>query len=260
MSIQSTLLFSALFALVSALIYGYVGWRLWQRLIPAGEDRVAWLAFTIWWYGLAATQLITAAQHLFGAVGWTSVPLFFTTGNLNVLVSCISLCGLVYYLTYLFTGNRRLLLPLVIFYFIFYMLVIYYVAAGVPDHVAVSRWSTTLVSQNELPQAVAVLIIVLLLFPQILGSLAYFTLFFRVQEITQKYRVLLVSWSMLIWFASPLLSLIGDMDQQDWWQLIGRSIGLAAALTILMAYLPPRWIRQHYGVLSLDDEVQQAGD
>lgn len=258
MSLQSTLLFSALFSLVSALIYGYVGWRLGKRVVPAGDDRVAWRAFTIWWYGLAATQLITAVQHLFGAVGWTSVPLFFTAGNLNILVSSISLCGLVYYLTYLFTGNRQLLLPLVIFYFIFYLLVIYYVAAGVPDHVAVNRWNTTLMSQNDLPAVVAVLIIMMLLFPQILGSLLYFTLFFRVQEITQKYRALLVSWSMLIWFASPLLSLIGNMEQQDWWQILGRAIGLAAALTILMAYLPPRWIRQRYGVLSLNDERQQA--
>lgn len=258
MSLQSTLLFSALFALASALIYGYVGRRLRKRVIPAGDDRVAWLAFTIWWYGLAASQLITAVQHLFGAVGWKSVPLFYTASNLNVLVSCISLCGLVYYLTYLFTGNPRLLWPLIIFYFIFYMLVIYYVAAGVPDHVAVNRWGTTLVSQNTLPGPVAILIIMMLLFPQILGSLLYFTLFFRVKEITQKYRIVLVSWSMLVWFASPLLSLVGNIEQQDWWQIIGRSIGVAAALTILMAYLPPRWIRRRYGVLSLNEEGQQA--
>lgn len=258
MSLQITLLFSALFSLVSALIYSYVGWRLGKRVVPTGDDRVAWIAFTIWWHGLAATQLITASNHLFGAVGWTSMPLFFTTGNLNVLVSCISLCGLVYYLTYLFTGNRQLLWPLIMFYFVFYMLVIYYIADSVPDHVAVSRWNTTLVSQNELPQPIAVLIIVMLLFPQILGSLLYFTLFFRVKEITQKYRILLVSWSMLVWFASPLLSLVGNMEQQDWWQIIGRSIGVIAALTILMAYLPPRWIQQRYGVLSLNDEAQQA--
>jgi hypothetical protein len=46
------------------------------------------------------------------------------------------------------------------------------------------------------------------------------------------------------------------LAQQDWWQLASRLIGLAAALTILMAYLPPRWLKQRYGILSLTDESQ----
>jgi hypothetical protein len=29
---------------------------------------------------------------------------------------------------------------------------------------------------------------------------------------------------------------------------------LAAALTILMAYQPPRWLKQRYGIISLGDE------
>jgi hypothetical protein len=99
-----------------------------------------------------------------------------------------------------------------------------------------------------------VIVVLLLLLPQMIGAFAYFTLYFRMPEVTQKYRILLVSWSIIIWFLSPLLALVGGLAEQDWWQLASRFIGLAAALTILIAYLPPRWLRQRYGIMSLSEE------
>ncbi len=103
MTIQPTLLFSTLFAVSSASIYGYVGWRLSKRVISSSDARLAWGSFTLWWYGLA-----------------------------------------------------------------------------------------------------------------------------------------------------------GGLAEQDWWQLASRFIGLAAALTILLAYLPPRWLKQRYDILSLSDENPQG--
>ena len=47
------------------------------------------------------------------------------------------------------------------------------------------------------------------------------------------------------------------LAEQDWWQFASRLIGLAAALTILMAYLPPRWLKERYGIVSLPDETQK---
>jgi hypothetical protein len=258
MTVQSTLLFSTLFALVSAGIYGYVGWHLGKRVVPSSEGQLAWRAFTIWWYGFAASTLIGGLQNLFGALGLTSIPLFITVTQINLLATCITLWGLLYYLTYLFTGNRRLLLPLAVFYMIFYFLLLYYNAASIPDSVEVGRWSAILTYHAPLPGPVFVILALMLLLPQIIGGIAYFTLYFRVPEITQKYRILLVSWSIIIWFLSPFISLIGDVSQQDWWQLTSRTIGLAAALTILMAYLPPRWLKQRYGIISLGDESQEA--
>ena len=256
MTNQPTLLFSALFAAASASIYGYVGWRLGRRVISSAEARLAWASFTVWWYGLAITTLIGGFLNLFGAVGLTSLPLFVTATYINILVICLALWGLLYYLVYLFTGNRRSLLPLAIFYMIYYVLLVYYITASIPGTVSVGRWSATLVYQAPLTGPFFVLIIVLLLLPQIIGGLAYFTLYFRVPEATQKYRILLVSWSIIIWFLSPLIALAGGVGQQDSWQLTSRFIGLAAALTILMAYLPPRWLKQRYGILSLSDESQ----
>jgi hypothetical protein len=258
MTIQSTLLFSAIFALVAASIYAYVGWRLSKRLISSSEARLAWGSFTVWWYGLAITTLIGGFQNLFGALGLTILPLFVTATYINLLVICIALWGLLYYLIYLFTGNSRLLVPLAIFYIIYYVLLLYYITASIPESINVGHWRTTVAYRTPQTGPFFVILIVFLLLPQIIGGLAYFTLYFRVTEATQKYRILLVSWSIIVWFLSPVAALAGGLAQQDWWQLASRLIGLAAALTILMAYLPPRWLKQRYGIISLPDERQEA--
>jgi hypothetical protein len=255
---QPTLLFSAFFAVISAGIYGYVGWRLSKRVIASSEARLAWNSFTVWWYGLAATTLIGGLLSIFGAFGLTSLPLFVTATYINILPACIALWGLLYYLIYLFTGSRRWLLPLAIFYIIYYILLVYYTTVRIPDSVEVGRWGTTLVYHTPPTGPFFLILAVLLFVPQIIGSIAYFTLYFRVTDVTQKYRILLVSGSLMIWFLSPYAAVAGGLSQHDSWQIASRFIGLAAPLTILMAYLPPLWLRQRYGVSSLTDEIQQA--
>jgi hypothetical protein len=252
--IQPTLLFSSLFAIAVAGIYGYTGWRLSKRVIHSPEARLAWTSFAVWWYGLAATTLIGGIQNLLGAFGLMSLAVFVTATYVNLLVLCIALWGLVYYLIYLFTGSNRSLIPSLVFYAIYYILLVYYVTASIPDHITIERWTMTLSYANPLTESFFVLVIILLLAPQLIGALAYFTIYFRLTDVTQKYRVLLVSWSIIAWFLSPAIALIGGLSEQDWWQIASRCIGLAAALTILMAYLPPQWLKQRYGIQSLGDE------
>ena len=254
MTIQSTLVFSALFALAATSLYAFIGWRLSKRVVSSPEGRVAWGCFTLWWYGLALTTWIGGLLDLLGALGLTDLPLFLTATYFNILVICIALWGLLYYLIYLFTGNRRWLVPLTIFYIVYYVLLIYYVTASAPDGINLEPWSSELAFRTPLTGPFFGIVVVLLLVPQILGGLSYFMLFFRVQEITQKYRILLVSWSIMIWFLSPFMAVAGGLEGQGWWQLASRIIGLAAALTILMAYLPPRWLKSRYGIASLADE------
>jgi len=254
MTIQSTLFLGALFAMLAAGVYGYIGWRLSRRAVPAADAREAWQLFTLWWFGLAVSTLINGLLNLFGAVGLADLPLFLTATYINLLVICAALLGLMYYLIYLFTGDRRALLSLTIFYSAYYVLLVYYITASIPSHIDVTRWSATVAYRVPLTGPFFLIVVALLLLPQIAGGLAYFSLYFHLREVTQKYRVLLVSWSIIIWFTSPLIAVAGGLAKQDWWQLASRFIGLAAALTILMAYLPPRWVQEHYGIISLNDE------
>lgn len=252
--IQPTLLFGALLSIFTAGIYYYVGRVLSQRHASSDDSRMAWRMFIVWWYALAATTLSGAVLSLLGAMGIVQLPLFITVTLVNLLATCVALFGLMYYLLYLFTGNRRLLVPLTLFYIAYYAFLMYYVLASDPVSVSVDRWRTALVYQNEITGPLFLAALLLLVFPQIIGSLAYFTLYFRIKNPTQKYRVLLVSWSIIIWFLSAFVASIAGLSEFDWWQVASRLIGLGAALTIRFAYQPPVWIKQRYNVLSIADE------
>lgn len=257
MTIQSTLILSAIFSFIGASIYAYVGRRLSKRVISSPASRLAWQFFTVWWYGLAATTLIGGLLHLLGALGLTNLALFVTANYVSLQLSCLALLGLFYYLTFLFTGNSRWLTPLAILYTIFFILLIYFFTASNPVGVTPGPWSTPFTYDVPPTGPFVVGLVVLLLASQIIGGFAYFTLYFQVSDVTQKYRILLVSWSIIIWFLSPFVGVAAGLEGQDWWQLASRFISLAAGLTILMAYQPPQWLKQRYGILSLSDESYQ---
>jgi hypothetical protein len=252
--IQPTLLFGAALAILSAIIYYYVGRVLSRRRVASPDARLAWTLFVVWWYALASSTLVGALLSLLGAFGITELPLFVTLTQVNLLAICIALFGLMYYLLYLFTGNRRLLIPLTIFYIVYYILIIYYVQARVPVGVSVGRWNATLDYEQPAGGLLFALALLLLIFPQVIGSLAYFSLYFRVKDPTQRYRILLVSWSIIIWFMSSFLASISGLSQQNWWQITSRLIALCASLMILLAYDPLPWIRRRLGVSSIVEE------
>ncbi len=253
---QITLLISALFSIVTAAIYGYVAARLRQRTISSAEARFAWQLFGLWWYCLAATTLLGSIQYLLGAFNMASLPFFVALTYVNILLICIALWGLLYYLVYLFTGSQRFLVPLTIFYVLYYLLLVYYITASGPAGVEITRWTTRLVYADPIPGLFFTLILVLLVFPQILAALAYFTLFFRMREATQRYRVLLVSWCIILWFGSSFAASLTGLSAEDWWQMASRLIGLGAALGILCAYFPPGIIRRRFGIASILEHIQ----
>jgi hypothetical protein len=249
--IQPTLLFGATLAFLSAGVYVYVGRVLSRRRQTSSGAGTAWLMFVVWWYALALATVSGGALSLLGAFGIIGLPLFVTITIINLLTTCVALFGLMFYLLYLYTGKSSLIWPIGTFYFFYYGLLVYFVEASDPVGVTVSRWNTTLEFQNAVQGPLFLLALFLLVFPQIIGSLAYFMLYFQVKAKTQKYRILLVSWSIIIWFMSSFLATVSGLSQQDWWQVMSRLIGLGAALTILFAYQPPSWIKRRFGVAAI---------
>jgi hypothetical protein len=236
---ETTLLASAAFAAVAGLVYAYVGWRLSRRRVE-GEAGLAAGLFAVWWYALGASSVITAGITAQAALGGPDTALFVAATYLNLLVVCIALWALLYYIVYIFTGRSSALWALTAFYVGYFVLLVYYVTASGPVGVQVESWRATLRYETPLGGPLVTAVLILLLFPQILAAAAYGTLFFRVTEATQKYRVLLVSTSIIVWFLSAFLGAASGLSTHDWWQLLSRSIGLLATLTILAAYLPPR--------------------
>ena len=246
--INSTLLIGALFSILQAIIFFLVGEALRRRRITTASARLAWSLFVLWWYGVALSTFVGGVQNLLGAFGTRSLPVFLTMAQLNVLFICASLFGLLYYLIFLLVGSSRPLLPLFAFYVAYYALLVYYLNSLIPTGISFGRWTVTLQYEHAAVGPLFSVVLALLVIPQMLCSLVYFLIFFRVHDVTQKYRILLVSWSIFLWFGSALFVSAAGFGALDWWQIVSRLIGLAAALIILLAYQPFRWIRRRFGV------------
>lgn len=254
---QATLLAAAAFALAAAALYAYVGRQVRRRRVSPEAQRAATL-FGVWWLGLAGTTAVGGIQSALAAAGLVTTPLVVTLTYLNIFVICVALWALLYYLLYIFTGRPGILAPLSAFYVAYYVLLVYYITSSRPVGIEVRRWTVQLVYAVPLQGGLFTVVLALLVFPQIIGALAYFTLFFKVRERTQRYRITLVSWAIIVWFGSAFVGASTGASQADDWQLASRAIGLGAALAVLVAYKPPGWLKRRLRVRSIDEEEAPA--
>lgn len=250
MAAPSNLVIGAVFAFLAAAVYLYVG-RLVARRQVQGEARLAWQMFALWWYGLGATTLVGGVLTVAAASGRADLNLFLALTMMNLLIICAALLGLLYYLLYLFTGRYDLWRPLVGFYVAYFALLVYFVIASQPVGIKVTGWTAALDYAAPIRGAFFTAILALLVFPQIIGALAYFSLVRRLSEPTQRYRVALVSWSIIVWFLSTFLASATGLSDADWWQAASRLLGLGAAVTVVLAYQPPAFVQRRWGIQPL---------
>ena len=247
----TTLVLNALFYFSAAAIYGFVGARLSTRALSK-DAQLAWTLFAVWWAGLALSSALTGSMSLLAASGKLDLALYLTVSQFQIFLICVILWGLVYYLAFLFSGRSTLLVPLSLFYVGYYLLLNYFINLSRPDGILVEDWQVQVHYAREVRGLLYGLVIALLLVPQILGAISYLTLLPRLKNRTQRYRVLLVGLAILVWFGSALVaSADPTLSHSPAWQATSRLLGLAAALTILAAYLPPRWVRGRFAIESM---------
>lgn len=243
-------------AVVTAGVYGYVGSRLERRRIE-GEAALAWRLFIQWWYGLAAVTFAGAIFTLARGANIVDEAFALTYLYLVLLLITYILWCLLYYLLYLLTGKRSILAPITGFYIVFYVYMLYAITAAGPYLTAEG-----IKYREPLGGPVLALLVAGLLGPHLIGAVGYLRLFFKVEELTQRYRIGLISGTILLWFGSSLLGNIPVGDQrlaaQWWWILVTRGIALVAAFAFLLAYRPPRWVRDRYGIEAVDETTPPA--
>lgn len=247
---------SALFTQIIILATGafclYIAVQLGKRYVIEPGDRLAWSAFRVWWLGLGFATALGALRTLLAQAAVDSLPVYVWLGQATTLVLCVALWGLLYYLLYLYTGNRYWAWPLGIFYgLVFLGFTAYNLLVLRPIGITLETGSAAIQYQVEPPRIYNLIIALLILAPQLLAALAYFSLFFRLKERAQKYRVLLVSLSILVWFGSPLIALALGLSDLPWWALASRMLGFTAVLVIYWAYYPPSFIQRRFGVVSI---------
>jgi len=255
---STTLLAAAGFSLVSAAVYVFLGVRLGLREVSP-EGALPARMFAAWWLGLGSSTVMTGIMTLAGGLGFVNVDLFLVLTYLNVGLICVALCGLLYYLLYLYTGLRNILAPLAVFYLAYFVLLLLFLQYSHASGVDLKDWQVALHYDRQPGGVFLALVIGLLLLPQLLGGLAYLTLYFKARGPTQRYRIALVSLAILVWFGSPLLGLGAGVSNNVSWQLLTRFVSLAAAITILLAYYPPGWVQRKWGIVSIRAQPVKGG-
>lgn len=232
---DANLLPSFAFAVASAAVFALVARTVHRRPVSA-EARAARNAFVTWWACLAGVEVVAAILLLPGVP--RDVPLFLEATVALLLVLCAGLCGLQYYLVYLYTNSRRSLVPLMVGYGLLSLLLLALVFSNGPYHIEESAWGPQL--QSATPPHLSLLsVLVTLLFigPTIWAAAAYLSLYRKVSDPVQKRRILLVGMSILVWFVSSLpASLSPGLGASNAWQVATRVLALAAAGVIYYAY------------------------
>lgn len=222
-----------LLSILSAFGFLLVG-RTIQKRDVSRSMRVGQDAFVVWWYALAATTLLGAAANLplFG-----DLEAYLTLTILTLLVLCVGLCGLLFYLVFIFTEKRSLLVPMAIGYAGFFLFLTWFILSADPIGVESTPWGREPVYADPIVEGPTVwLAIALLIGPQLVAAIGYLSLYWKVDDPLLRRRILLVSVSIIAWFGSSLIGTGADVSESDWWRLTSRLIGLAAAATIYYAY------------------------
>jgi hypothetical protein len=246
-------------ACIGAGVYLFLGWRLARRPTSLA-GRLPAAQFATFWLGLSAVSLTGAFLSLYATFQVPPDAVVVTALHFEVLLLCVALWGLLGYLTYLYSG-KSYLVAWSVFYAAIYLGLNYLITLSEPIRVTVTA-GVVGVAYATSPFGGPVLdgLLVVLIVPEFLGAVLYFTLVFRSNEPTVRFRVTLVSWSLIVWFGLSAAGLPARLGGGLGAQLLSELIGVAAALVILVAYYPPLVLRRRFGVVSIDSLAGSRGE
>lgn len=240
---------------LTAAVFAYLGYILHARTVSP-ESKLAQNAWVLFWAGLALADGLTSGEILFAAFSLPSFDVLRTIGFLQILLLLVALWGLVVFLLYVFRG-KYYVTSVTILYAALYVLLLYAEVALHPTGYSLVNGQVMPSGEATLSTPILFVLVVGLLGPEIVGALLYFLLFFRTPSRAIRYRIGLVSLSLLVAFTLgvALPTAIGGFAGQ----LAGSIVTLACTCTILMAYRPPGAIRHWLGVGDLEEGALDSG-
>jgi hypothetical protein len=238
-------------------IYSFLGWRFSQRRVSP-ENRLPVLQFSLFLVGLAVSTSAGALDSALAVFAPPSLALVVTLYYIDILAACAALWGLVGYLIHLYSG-RAYLVPLTGLYALLYVLLVYYTTASAPDAVTVTLGTVGFRDATMVGGPILGLLVVILVIPEFLGAILYFTLFFRTRDRTARYRIALVSWGLLAYFGIGLLGVAARLGGSLGAVTLGAVLGVVPVLVIFIAYYPPQFVRDRLGVTGIDAVTYPLG-
>lgn len=243
--VNGTLALSAVITLVVGATYAVSSHRIATTPAQSPGAKRALSLFALWWACLAVNMTVAGAAYIAGATSVLTFEVQFAVALLQRLLLVISMVGLMYYLLYLLTG-RELLVPLVVTYGTYYLALVYAFVQNAPDTLVVGDWRTDVVPSSPVQGWSSALAFFMVILPPVAAALAYFRLFFQVEDRTTKFRIAFIAWPIVVWWVLAVLA------GQRWFldsgplQVTQRVLSLLAALSVLAAYHPPAWMRERF--------------
>lgn len=245
------LLVASLADAIAGLFFVLVGIIVSRKAVHP-DSRSAMRMFAVWWYALAGLTMVAGFSNSGGLLGIITslagpaqitppiASLFVLTW---LLLSCIALWGLLDYLSFLFRG-RSYAVPLGVAYAILFIVFTLIVLQESPQGIVASQFGVRVVLEHPVTGPALVMLLLFLIGPQMGAALAYATIYARVKDSAARYRVALVSMSLLAWIGLSFIAAALRVDTTDGWLVFARVLAIASATTILLAYAPPAFIQR----------------
>ncbi len=248
--------FDVAYQLVIGALYGAVAYAAGRRSVGAHAEK-AHQAFITWWATLALVSVARVAALVVGRLGGWTFAAYTTYTQMVLLAIVLALMALMYYFVFLFTGKPWATNAVVVFYIGFAAFIFHWF--NLSDPVGLTEGpggGVQLEYANDLADAaITQWLGILLLLPLVLGALAYSTLYFRVDDRTQRFRIVTVGGSIFLWLLTSLGASLGGVDanEQSWWLYTSRAIAIFATLANYMAFKPPAWLQRRLGMRPVDE-------
>lgn len=244
---QPTLLLGTLVTGATASLFAYAGLLTWRRQVPEGS-RLANGAFSMWWWGASMVIALLSVSNLLGMAGVVDDDVHTTLHYLRAAPLSLALGCLMFYLAFLFTGQRRLVVPLAGAYLLHHAFTLYYFVRLGPMHTVVTAWDVRVVPETAVDGPLSAAFGIALALPIVAACAAYVVLAFRVGGREQRYRVGLVALALGQWFLLLLVSFLLRLQERDWFSVFYQVPGLVSALFVIVAFRPPPWLQQRLRV------------
>jgi hypothetical protein len=244
----------ALYAVVGAMS-AWVGLLHATRRVEGRGPRRAARLFAVFWLALALDAAIGAGLVLLAGVGTGSEGLAALFTILTFPTIGAMMCGLLFYLVYLFSGREGALWPLVAFYAAASVGSVVLLLGLGPTGFSATRWGAQIAYTHTPSAGTSAFLGLVFLLPSILGAVAYGSFFFRTSGATQRYRIALVALGILVWFVTSLVLTVPAFVASDGVQGGGRALTLSSILAVVAAYAPPAWVQRRFRIEPLVHEI-----
>ena len=243
--------------LATAAVLAYVG-RLQHLRAASGRsgDRAAIMSFALWWYGAATVLLLVALQSVLVLVGVESILLHNTIRYVRMGPLSVAAGSLLFFMLYLLTGRMAWRTLLTVAYAGFFLFSIYYAYLSEPVTLTVTAWDVRMTADKPVPGWLDLLFGILLAGPILLATISYATLFFKVRDSQQRYRLALLASSFIVWFGAILGGYFLGITSRPWFSVVYEAPGILAGVLVILAYRPPRWIQRRLTATSTEPDVQ----